>query len=220
MEVFRDLTISADTERMAAAVAQIERSLPAGWMRDRAAEAKARSAPLLTPRVTYCFTCTKDGRRPAAMLILAQKDAGTFYVSNIVPTDRRQLSHPEYNSVLEDFFQRVLRPHAEQSGLMHSITGADVGLDQWMSAATAEKLQQFSAAANRGTGSSHPNDRERWNEFVLAAHQERSSLDSSTLKRWLVEAEEWPPEVAEQLAVEYEYGRELLSFADCHRRSA
>ena len=33
------------------------------------------------------------------------------------------------------------------------------------------------------------------------------------LRRWLVEVEDWPPEVAEQLAVEYEYGRELLAFA-------
>jgi hypothetical protein len=55
--------------------------------------------------------------------------------------------------------------------------------------------------------------------FVLAAHRERSSLHASTLRRWLIEIEGWAPDVAEQLAIDYEYGRELLVFAE-GRRSA
>jgi hypothetical protein len=206
---------------MAAGVEQIERSLPAGWIRDREAESRARSAPALTPRPTYCFACTKDSHRPAAMLILSQKDGETFYVSNIIPMGRHRLSYGEYNAVLEDFYERVLRPNAEQSGLTkHNLTDADVGLDRWMSSATAEKLRRFSACANKSTGSAHPNDRDRWNDFLLSAHRERSSLDSSTLQRWLVEVEDWQPEVAEQLAIEYGSGRALLAFAEGERRSA
>jgi hypothetical protein len=89
-----------------------------------------------------------------------------------------------------------------------------------MSAAPAEKLQRFSAAANKGIGSSRSGDREKWNDFVLSAHQERSSLSPATLKRWLIEIEGWSPEVADQLAIEYQSGRELLSYAEGHRRSA
>jgi hypothetical protein len=213
MEVFRDLYISASADKMAVAVAEIEKAMPTGWSRDRAAEARSRSAQVLTQRVTYCFGCKTDGRRSAAILILAEKDPGTFYVSNIIPTERHQLAHAEYNAILEDFYQRVFKPIAEKNRLVYSFTGSEVGLENWMSAEAAEMLRQFSACANKGTGSSHPNDRERWNAFVLSAHRTGSTLDPSTLMRWLVEAEEWPPEIAEQLAVEYEYGRELLSYA-------
>ena len=114
-------------------------------------------------------------QRLAAMLILSEKDDATFYVSNIIPAEAHRLSHGEYNGVLEDFYEKVFRPYAEQSGIPHNLTGADVGLDHWMSGATAEKLREFSACANKSTGSSHPNDRDRWNDLAttaaLDAHQ-------------------------------------------------
>lgn len=217
MEVFRDLYVSAVAETMASAVEEIEKAMPAGWARDKAAEARSRPTPFLTKRVAYCFGCEKEGRRPAAILILAQKDPGTFYVSNIIPIERHQLAHAEYNAILEDFYRRVFTPSADKAGLVYSFTGAEVGLEHWMSAETADHLRRFSSSANKGTGSSHPNDRERWNAFVLSAHRTTSKLDPSTLMRWLVEVEDWSQEIAEQLAIEYEYGRELLAYTAGHQ---
>jgi hypothetical protein len=213
MEVFRDLYISATGERMAQAVTELETALPTGWTRDKFAEEQTRSAPVLSRRDTYCFRCIRETKRAAAMLILAQKDARTFYVSNIIPLDRHQLAHAQYNAVLEDFFAKVFKPYADKAGLVYKLTGPEVALEDWMSAETAQRLREFCATANKGTGASHPNDRERWNAFVLSAHQTGSNLDPSTLARWLIEAEDWPPEIANQLAIEYEYGRELLSYA-------
>ena len=69
----------------------IERSPPPGWVRDRAAEGRSRAAPVLKPRPTYCFTCSEERARPAATLMLAQKDSGTFFVSNIIPLSKHQL---------------------------------------------------------------------------------------------------------------------------------
>src|SRR5437016_5630723 len=102
MEIFRDLYISIEPDRMAATADLIERSPPAGWTRDRATEGKGRSAPALKPKPTYCFSCSQQGRRPAALVILTQKDAGTFFVSNIVPLSKHQLAHGEYNAILEE----------------------------------------------------------------------------------------------------------------------
>jgi hypothetical protein len=219
MEVFRDLYVGADTDQMATVVEQIERSLPPGWARDREMEGGIESDPFAAP-LTYCFTRNEEGRLPGATLFLAQKDPETFYVPNIIPVVRGQLSRQEYNSLLEEFYEHALRPSAEQSGLTTRLTRTDVGLDHWMSPATAEKLRTFSARANKGTGSSHPMDRERWNDFVLSAHQDGSRMDASILMRWLIEVEDWSPEVADQLAIEYAHGRELLAFAEKHRRSA
>ncbi len=213
MKVFRDLHISADAEKMAAAVAEMEQAMPAGWARDKAAEARTQAFPFVTKRVNYCFACNMEKQRPAAMLILAQKDASTFYISNIIPIERHQLEHGEYNSVVEDFYERVFKPYAHKSKLPHTVTGADAALECWMDEPTAKLLRAFSAGANKGTGASHPNDRERWNAFIFAAHRTNSKLDASTLARWLVEEEEWSPEIAEQLALEYESGRCLLAYA-------
>jgi hypothetical protein len=154
------------------------------------------------------------------MVILTQKDAGTFFVSNIIPTVKVQLGQGEYNAILEDFYDRVIRPYTEPAGVTASLTDGEVDLEHWMSHETAELLRQFSACANKGTGSSHPADRDRWNAFVVAAHRDGSRMDDTDLRRWLVEVDGWLPEVADQLAVEYEYGRELLAFAAGHRRSA
>jgi hypothetical protein len=219
MEVFRDLFVNIDEGGMDALVELIERSLPPGWARDREAEMRIRSTPFAA-RPTYCFTCESDGRSASARLILTERKPGTFYVSNIIPISGDRLSYAEYNDVLEEFYNNALRPSAEQSGVSATLTEAQADLDHWMTPATAEKLRAFSACANKGTGSAHPRDRERWNEFVLSAHRDGSQMDASTLQRWLVEAEGWSPEAADQLALEYEYGRELLAFAEEPRRSA
>jgi hypothetical protein len=216
MEVFRDLYVKADAETMAAAVAEMEKSLPAGWSRHKAAEDRIKAFPSQTQRVSYCFACKKEKRRPAAMLVLAQKDLGTFYVSNILPLEQHQLKRAEYNRVFEDFYNQLFKPHAEKVRLPHNVTEPEADLDHWMDDATAELLREFSACANKGTGASHPNDRERWNAFMLSAYRTGSKLDPSTLARWLVEAEDWSPEIAEQLALEYESGRGLLNYAFSH----
>lgn len=219
MEVFRELVIRATEAQMAELATHIESAATAGWVRDRIAEEKARQSPIAR-KPLYCFRCLAEGERAAALVLLSQKDTTSFAVSNIVPVSTYQLSHREYNRVLEDFDERLLRPIASQAGLDVAISEANVNLEHWMPSAVAEKLRCFSSNANRGTGSSHPNDRQRWNDFVLSAHRERSSLDAATLQRWLVEVEGWPIDVADQLAVEYDYGRELLNFVEGHRRSA
>ena len=216
MDIFRELNISADAEKMAAAVAEMEQAMSGGWARDEAAEARSRAFPFITKRVNYCFACKKDKQRPAAMLILAQKDPGTFYVSNIIPIELHQLEHAEYNNIFEDFYEQVFRPYAEKSKLAYSLTGADAGLERWMDKPTAELFRAFSSCANGGTGTSHPSDRERWNAFMLAAHRTKSEFDPATLARWLVEEENWSPEIAHKLALEYESGRGLLTHALSH----
>jgi hypothetical protein len=38
-----------------------------------------------------------------------------------------------------------------------------------------------------------------------------------TLRRWLIENEGWSPEIADQLAGEYAFGGELLTFSESNR---
>ncbi len=218
MEIFRDLYIYGGREQIATVMAEVERSLSDGWARDSAAEARIRSIDPDGPAI-YCFSCTGEAGRPAATVFVAEKEAGLYHASNVVPQQQHQLLDPEYNAILEEFGERLLRPVAERSGLRVEVTATQADLSRWLSAGAADRLRRFTALAYKSTGASHPSDRERWNDFVLAAHRDRSDLDASTLRRWMIEVEGWPPEVADQLAVEYEYGRELLAFSQ-GRRSA
>lgn len=218
MEIFRDLDIHGSREQVAAVMAEVERSLGSGWTRDSAAEARLRTAAPDGPG-TYCFSCTEEAARPAATVFLSEREPGIYRVSNVVPQRRHQLSHEEYNGILGEFCERFLRPIAARAGLRVELTATEADLRHWLSAGAADRLRRFTTLANRSTGASHPSDRELWNDFVVAAHRDRSVLDSNTLRRWLTEVENWPPEVADQLAIEYEYGRELLAFSE-GRRSA
>ena len=219
MHVFRELFIRGEPHLLTATLAEIERTLSQDWFRDKETERQLASRP--TAIQSSCFGCFDDGsNRPGATVILSDKKPDILCVSNIIPHSRHRLNYDQYNRVLEEFYERFVQPAATTTGVVAELTDTQADLEQWLSSAAAEKLRRFSSSANKGTGASHPQDRERWNDFVLSAHQDRSTLDASTLRRWLVEVEDWPPEVADQLAVEYYYGRELLAFADGHRRSA
>ncbi len=219
MHVFREMFIRGEPDRLVATLTEIEQSLSGGWFRDTDTERQLAALP--TAVHSSCFGCFDDGGdRPGATVILTTKTPDLLYVSNLIPHSRRRLDYDQYNRVLEEFYQRFVKPAAAKTGTVAELMDTQADLEQWLSSVAAEKLRRFSSCANKGTGASHPQDRERWNDFVLAAYQYRSTLDASTLRRLLIEVEDWPPEVADQLAVEYEYGRELLAFADGHRRSA
>jgi len=219
MQVFRDLYLRCDAERLTATLAEIERSLTAGWSRDRGSETRMRSTSV-DNRPVFCFACTKEGLRPAATIFLLEKSPNLYWAANVVPTSTRQLSVGEYNGILQEFYERFVRAAAQRTGATAELTASDAELEHWLSPEAAAKLRWFSTSANRGTGSSHPADKERWHDFVLTAHEKGDQLDASTLERWLIEMEGWAPEIADALALEYELGRKLLAFADGHRRSA
>lgn len=219
MEVFRELFLHGDDEHLAATVAEMERFLPAHWSRDEASETRLREIAI-DDELMYCFTTHEDGHLPCASLYLASNAAGSLYVSNIVPRTKNQLSIGEYNAVLEDFFTHVVQPAARRTRVKAELKSDQMDLADWLSPAAARKLRSFSRLANKGTGSSHPLDQERWNDFIVTAHGESSKLDASTLSRWLIEVEHWPPEVAHRLVIEYEFGGDLLTYYDGQRRGA
>jgi len=219
MKVFRDLFFRGDSERLLATMEEVERQLADGWSRDAETEGNLRTMAL-RGEPTYCFACEQREHRPAAVVFVTQKEPGLFYVPNVVPRDRRELSHDEYNEILAEFCNRFVRPAADRTGVRIELTDTQADLGSWLSPTAAQKLRTFSAAANRSTGSSHPCDQDRWMDFIVASHRDGSRLDAHTLRRWLIEVENWPAEVAQRLALEYEFGREVLAFSEGRRRSA
>jgi len=220
MKVFRDLFIRGSTEQLGATVEAIERSLSDGWKRDYVSEQQVRDLPLLRREFIYCFACTKESRYPAATLILTENGPGILQVANVIPHTQHRLEYDQYNAIVEEFCERFVRPSASRMGVAVELTDTQVDLEHWLSHEAAEKLRLFSSAANKSTGSSHPSDSERWMDFLVAAHREQSRLDSSTLCRWLTGIEGFAPEIADNLAIKYQFGRDLLAFSTSRRLGA
>jgi hypothetical protein len=219
MEVFRDLLIRGEREQVAALMDDVEKSLPPGWVRNRVMEGQLRTLTMRT-KPTYSFAHDRDNRFPSATIYITEKEPGLFFVPNIVPIKKHRLSYGESNALLEEFGERIVRPCAEKMGVHVELTACQADLRDWLSDKVAEKLRTFSMTASKNSGSVLPLDKEHWLDFIVTAHGEGSRLDPSTLRRWLIENEGWSPEIAGQLAGEYAFGGELLTFSQSRRAEA
>ncbi len=219
LEVFKDLTLKGDATRLDRFIVELSESLAPGWSRARDREQELeRGDPI--PRASpheghYVFEYARRIDMPAVSLFI-WRTGETLKVSNIVP-EHGGLTRSQYNAVLDEFTEQNARGIAERLGLEVSVTRDRQPITHWLSEEAARRLRVFSLAANKGTGSGHPMDFERWAAFLIKAHEERAALDSSTLQRWLIEEEAWPEETAVDLAVEYEFGRNILKAYDAQR---
>ncbi len=211
VKVYRELEVKGHPDTLRSIIASMAHRLHSGWSRDREAELALREA---SPSAMYCFACAQSATLPPSRLWLVLEQSGTLYVSNIVPLRQSQLSYDEYNDVLMDFYQTLVAPAAADLDVIVHITDAERDIASWLGEEAAALLRQFALTANKSTGTAHPNDRRRWDAFLVAAHRNRVPLDTTILKRWLVECEGWPDQVASDLALEYESGRSLLEYYD------
>ena len=217
MKVFQDLSIgplSAEQERRL--IELLESRLVDGWQRDKEREEELRrSSPSKT--YWYCFVCSKKENRQHAGLFLAPRgkaDPHRLYVSNIVPRDISELDYDQYNRILDEFHARFLASTARELGIPAELSAPVISIDKVLSAEAFQFLKSFSHLANKSTSSSHPNDRQRWFDFLIFVHRCGEHPDESLIERWLVEEERWREDEAAKLMIEYEFARGLLDQYD------
>ena len=215
MQQFKDLDITGPVEQLDALVDAVSTNLPADWHRDPGVEAFLAKGDREWKDASFAFSRDAKGSDPKTVLFLV-RERRRLYVSNIVPHDG-ELSMAQYNRVLDEFAD-MLRTHvSSDSQLTMGVSSEDVTITDWVSDEAAELLQRFSTVANKSTGSAHPRDFERWADFLIQVHREGSTLYSHSLKRWLVEELDWPPDRAGKLAMEFEFARDLLQAYDRSR---
>lgn len=209
MEIYADLKITGE-ENLEQFLESLSETLPEGWSRNRKAETGLSVPPKWRQ---YCFHCDSRAGRIAGDVWVSCSPQEGAYVSNVLPggeTGLSSLTPAQYHEILESFRDEVLLPVTRGKHLQVYLGDYTVDIEHWLSEDAAKLLRGFSRLANKSTGSSHPLDRGRWLDFIITAHREHSTLQADELGRWLVESEGWTDDVAEHLAVQYQFGRDLL----------
>ena len=197
MKVYQQLEIDLRDSDIQGFVGDLQARLTNGWSR----EPPDRAMPEF-----FFFRCDRRGDRQAALLALVEKEGGgsRLYVSNIVPSDAGQLTHDEYNAIMNEFASNFVEPVAKARGAVVEMSKDEETLGDWVGEETAQKLKAFSRSANKSSGTAHPADQRRWFAFVLSCHRNKDDLDPSRLGRWLVEADGWEGDIAHDIVIEFE----------------
>ncbi len=201
MKIYRNLVFRGSKTAIERFIGELEGRLTDGWMRYQAGEARVEAAAF----GAYCFACPASGPRLAAEIWMWPRPDG-FEVTNILPIGRPSMTHDEYNTVVQDFHDLFAGPAAQATGVTVELGRTEFQIEDLLSASTARLLHEVSENRLR----MFRIDRERWNRFLTAAHNEGTTLDGPKLYRWLVENEKWPEYDALNLSDEYEHARELL----------
>lgn len=214
MESFQDVRLRGKALERAKVRADILAVVASPWRHDVVAEASAHE--LAAKRdVVVLVRDAFDGIDESALFLWEDSDG--YKVTNIVPRNVSELGVSKYNTILDDFLERVAVPAQRKGSFTVERTRSMQTIDDWLDVDSVAALHRFSSAANKSTGASHPRDQDRWFAFLVQAHRVHSELDTSQLSRWLVESEGWTEDMALELALDYEYGRALLKWYDAKR---
>ena len=207
LNVFRDLTLVTDIDRLDEVAAAITERLADPWRRAAERDETDLNLGMIDWRVFERFA---DSERPGALLFLVpNRTENHLYVSNIVPTEGHSLGVENYNEILVEFTNKFARRVADDLAVRCELTS------DWVDFAgdLGEMAFQALVAASIFPGGTHPSDRERWMRFILTARQEELDVDLVLLARWL-EAEGFTPRRASHLVEEYDFALKLLDFYD------
>jgi len=166
----------------------------------------------LTGRQPHIFQSNGDSESPPARLVLARRSEDTHYIPNLFPAKPGRFSFDEYNAVLSSFISRVIEAIPEHDKLVSILSSDTVDLSTLLGEEGMNMLKSFSNSANRNA--LHPNDREKFYDFICLIHSEKIDLDEVMFKRWLVEEDKWTDEQASEVQSDYSTCLELLARYD------
>lgn len=209
MKVFSDLYIRLNGFKIEELMELFTNNCGEHWRRALDREKDAGSMG----EKTFSFEHTEVDGLERAGLSIFQKNGDTWYVPNIIPLDSSELSHDQYNDILENFLDTIVHPSIIGLPVTTELTGDELFMKDVVGEDVATLLHKFSVLANKSTGSSHPCDRNRWFDFIIAVQRKRISLDTDLLVNSLIE-DGWSEDRAHDLAIEYEFAIGLLDYKE------
>ncbi len=208
MKTFQQFDIQLKGNQPISVVEQIETRLIDNWLRDKNAEDETigfDDTPL------YCFKRLSSDDIPTASVWLTEKSPGLLSLSNVLPTEIGKLSYDEYNTIVSEFYEKMVKPFEDKMHLKAILTSPEIQHKDFLSAESSKLFRNFSYSANKLAGYLFSLDQQRWFSFIVSTHQKREALDPSLLERFLRE-EGWSSDWAIKLSSEYELARNILSY--------
>jgi hypothetical protein len=199
--ILRDYEIQPSGRAAPDVVNDIKGALTGAWDFWKSAKAPGAKKP------THFFTYDPSGG-PKRHLCLSEQATGELKVVNVVPdksAPTNSLTQAEYNEAIEEFDTTFVQPR----NLSTTTTKGTVTMSHWLSKETIEKLERFSNGANKGDCGTHPLDRERWYDAIIAAYENSDRMPFSRMAEWF-EAEGFSEQCARSLAGQWDEGLELL----------
>lgn len=213
IEVFRDLTIASTQGEHSDIREFLLKHQTKDWVHAKKQEDQLRKYAASLGSEDVVVFAYEGTEFPSAGITLWQRNNG-YSVTNIVPSEIRELDTKQYNDLLCSFVEQVLNKTGSKEVLKVHVTDAVRPLNSWTSEGASEALRRFSVLANKSTTNSHPCDAERWEEFVILAHQSRDKLPVDVLIQWLTDVDGWDDTSANKLAINFESGISLLEAYD------
>ena len=211
ISVFQELTLRSDIRDSFAIRNALIAFVKAPWTHDEEREQRISGNSQGDDVIAFA---REAGDQISSAILVMRSEGDTYDLKNVIPLESRELSSKQYNAILRDFVSKIATPSSSIGSFQVIITEELQSLSDWIAPDIAQSLEYFSAIANKSTGSSHPQDRKNWCDFIVLSHRSQKRINTYLLLRWLVEVEHWSEEEADKLAVEYEFGIDLLTAYD------
>jgi hypothetical protein len=214
MKTFRKLSITLNGYKPEAVIKKLEAQTAQYWSHN----AENDHYVDYFNATVYCFAYSENTDKPQlppARLYLIEKQQGIFSITNILPTEKYELSYDEYNALLLLFHDELVVPAVQHTSLHVEITPAKIKLEDFIPKDVADSLQAFSSKANKFSGYFMPSDEQRWFKFITGSHHSNKHLPTNLLEKAL-EEEGWETSMALSLAEKYESALNLLAYYDAH----
>jgi hypothetical protein len=211
MKTFRKLSITLNGSEPETLIKKLETQCSQYWFhnveQDRHLDGGA---------TVYCFAYSENADKPPARLYFMEKQQGIFSVTNILPTEKYELSYDEYNALVLSFHEELVMPAVRDTSLQVEITQAEIKLEDFVPKDVADSLQAFSLKADKYSGYLMPSDEQRWFQFITYSHCKKP-LPTNILEKAL-EEEGWESSMALSLAEKYETDLNLLAYYDTQKK--
>lgn len=216
MKTFKDLTIKSSIEKLISLVEKLQVSESSDFK--YSSEKSEDYAKMIGKKTNEVLTFESPEIKGAiAFVWMVVGGENDLRITNITPNKSGQLSIEQYNTILDRFYDEVIKPSINND--YHVILSTDnKTIVDYAGLEVAEKLQVWIKSANKSTLNTHPLDFERWASFIITAHENDSELTTTQLEKYLIDEIGIPDDrLVSKIVIDYEYGRDLLKEYDKHR---
>jgi hypothetical protein len=205
---FAELILHGHKAELARLFDQLPAFLPDTWQRDGASEAKAQDVGVEGGEYR-CYQFIGNQELPLATLWLFVEDEKAQAV-NITAPSLFELGYERYNAILAQFTKAVKQAISEMAIAVEIAPWQEPTLEGVLQPEPARLFRKFAKLANPTTGSLHPADEERWQDFLISAHQHQVNPDEDLLRYWLSAECHWSEQIIDHALEAMRTSLELL----------